>query len=206
MPESGVSGRGSTVVEVARPRLSFTVPESRPAYLTVGVLRLAGLCGVIVVIAMLPGRLTPTEAGWIGWSGLVVLGLAVSIPVAVGVHHLAARLPVTDAVLVVVRHAGLVVLGAAFFLFWTFVYLTLWWVHPEEAFRGLDATPRFADFFYYAVTTAFISPPDDIVAHSRGARSAAMIEMLTGLALLATYVSSFVDWRRPGDGDEATRR
>jgi hypothetical protein len=170
------------------------------------VLRLAGLCGVIVVIAMLPGRLTPTQAGWIGWSGVAVLGLAVSIPVAVGVHRLTARLPITDAVLVVVRHAGLVGLGAAFFLFWTFVYLTLWWVHPEEAFRGLDVPPRFADFFYYAVTTAFISPPDDIVAYSRGARSAAMIEMLTGLALLATYVSSFVDWGRQGEGDEATRR
>jgi hypothetical protein len=46
------------------------------------------------------------------------------------------------------------------------------------------------------VSTALISPPGDIVASSRGVRSATMIEMLTGFALLATYLSSFVDWRR----------
>src|SRR5262249_19218248 len=93
------------------------------------------------------------------------------------------------------RHAGLVGLGAAFFLFWTCIYLTLWWRHPETAFRGLDASPRFADFFYYAVSTAFISPPGDILAHSRGARSATMIEMLTGFALLPASPTSFADWR-----------
>jgi hypothetical protein len=36
-----------------------------------------------------------------------------------------------------------------------------------------------------------VSPPGDILAHSRGARSATMIEMLTGFALLATYLASF---------------
>ena len=55
---------------------------------------------------------------------------------------------------------------------------------------------RFADFFYYAVTTAFAAPPGDLLAHSRGVRSATMIEMLTALALLAAYLSSFVDWIR----------
>jgi hypothetical protein len=39
------------------------------------------------------------------------------------------------------------------------------------------------------------SPPGDVVAGSRGARSATMIEMLTLFALLATYLSSFVGWR-----------
>jgi hypothetical protein len=71
------------------------------------------------------------------------------------------------------------------------VYVALWAIHPHEAFRGLGPDPRFADFFYYAVSTAFVSPPGDIVAHSRGARSATMIEMLTGFALLATYLASF---------------
>ena len=66
----------------------------------------------------------------------------------------------------------------------------------HEAFTGLGPHPRFADFFYYAVTTAFISPPGDVLAHSRGARSATMIEMLTAFALLTTYLSSFVDWGR----------
>jgi hypothetical protein len=182
-------------------RARFPVPRlaARPSFVTIGSLRLAALCGVIVLIGMLPGRLTPAEAGWIGWTGLGALGLAVAVPFVVGTRRLMERLPLADAILVLVRYAGLVGLGAAFFLCWTFVYLTLWWRHPEEAFRGLAESPRFADFFYYAVTTAFISPPDDIVANSRGARSAAMIEMLTGLALLATYVSSFVDWGRRKD-------
>jgi hypothetical protein len=67
-------------------------------------------------------------------------------------------------------------------------------VHPTAAFTGLPQHPRFADFFYYAVSTAFISPPGDVLAHSRGARSATMIEMLTAFALLTAYLSSFVDW------------
>jgi hypothetical protein len=73
-----------------------------------------------------------------------------------------------------------------------------WAVHPEEAFNGLGpGEPRFADFFYYAVSTAFTSPPEGIAAGSRGARAATLIELLTAVALLTTYVSSFVDWR-PG--------
>ena len=86
--------------------------------------------------------------------------------------------------------------GLAFFLLWAFVYIAVWWAHPRAAFRGLDDHPRFADFFYTAVSTAFISPPGDLLAHSRGARSATMIEMLTAFALLTAYLSSFVDWRR----------
>ena len=62
---------------------------------------------------------------------------------------------------------------------------------------------RFADFFYTAVSTAFISPPGDILAHSRGARAATMIEMLTAFALITAYASSFVDWQRGrADADE----
>jgi len=64
----------------------------------------------------------------------------------------------------------------------------------DRPFTGLADKPRFADFFYYAVSTAFISPPGDVLAHSRGARSATMIEMLTAFALLTAYLSSFVDW------------
>ena len=62
--------------------------------------------------------------------------------------------------------------------------------------------PRFADFFYYAVSTAFTSPPEGIAAGSRGTRSATMIELFTAIALLGAYVSSFVDWQR-GDARRA---
>ena len=56
--------------------------------------------------------------------------------------------------------------------------LAVWWYHPAESFTGLvhqGQDPGFADFFYYAMMTAFISPPDDIIAASRGARSATLI-------------------------------
>jgi hypothetical protein len=124
------------------------------------------------------------------------------------VRRLATRLPLGQAVLVALRHAGLVGLGTVFFLFWTFLYVALWWRHPHEAFTGLAPAPRFADFFYYAVSTAFISPPGDILAHSRGARSATMIEMMSGFALLAAYLSSFVDWgaSRAAGGEPPARR
>jgi hypothetical protein len=149
---------------------------------------------------MIPGRLSATTAGWIALGGLVGIPLAIAVPFAASVQALARRLPLATATLRAVNHLGLVGLGAAFFLVWTFVYLSLWWRHPHEAFAGIGASPRFADFFYYAVSTAFISPPGDIVAHSRGARSATMIEMLTGFALLAVYLSSFVDWQRREQG------
>jgi hypothetical protein len=168
----------------------------RPSFLTIGSIRLVLLCGVIVGIGMIPGRLTPSSAGWIALAGLVGLPLAIAVPFLASVRALAQRLPLATAALRAIHQLGLVGLGAAFFLVWTFVYLSLWWRHPHEAFAGLGAAPRFADFFYYAVSTAFISPPGDILARSRGARSATMIEMLTGFALLAVYLSSFVDWQR----------
>ena len=101
----------------------------------------------------------------------------------------------TSAVLQLLRRTGLPLLALAFFLFWTFVYIGIWAVHPHAAFTGLGPRPRFADFFYTSVLTAFISPPGDIIAHSRGARAATMIEMLTAFALVTAYASSFVDWQ-----------
>jgi len=196
VPESP-SARLITVSFVpARPTLPGVRLAERPSFLTVGTIRLVLLCGVIVAIGMIPGRLTPYAAGWVALAGLVGLPVAIAIPFLASVRALARRLPVATAALRAINHLGLVGLGAAFFLVWTFVYLALWWRHPHEAFSGLAAAPRFADFFYYAVSTAFISPPGDILGHSRGVRSATMIEMLTGFALLAVYLSSFVDWQQ----------
>jgi hypothetical protein len=50
------------------------------------------------------------------------------------------------------------------------------------------------------VSTAFTSPPEGIVAGSRGVRSATMIELFTALALISVYLSSFVDWQRARSG------
>jgi hypothetical protein len=182
----------------------------RPGWLTNGVVNLAVLCVLIVLMGMLSPRLNRTDAGITFFVGLGVVALAASFFIG-AVRRLAQRFALlsdaraaADAALITLRWIGLPLLGLGFFLAWTLVYIGLWWAHPNAAFAGLAAAPRFADFFYYAVSTAFISPPGDIFAHSRGARSATMIEMLTGFGLLATYLSSFVDWRPgPATGEEA---
>jgi hypothetical protein len=198
-----------------RPRLGnralSEAAGNRPGWLTNGVVNLAVLCVLIVLVGMLSPRLSRTDAGITFFVGLGVFGIAASSFIG-ATRRLAQRFQLlsdaraaADAALLTLRWIGLPLLGLAFFLAWTLVYIGVWWTHPHDAFTGLGAAPRFADFFYYAVSTAFISPPGDIVAHSRGARSATMIEMLTGFGLLATYLSSFVDWR-PGTatGEEAS--
>lgn len=165
-------------------------------------LRLIILCGFIVAVAMLSPRLSPDAAGLVALIGAlgVVAGAVAFTILARSVQHLgdsSTGLRLAEALLVTLRRLGLPIMALGFFLLWTFVYLGVWWYHPETAFTGLvraGEDPRFADFFYYAVMTAFISPPNDIIAASRGARSATLIEMLTGLSLLATYLSSLVDW------------
>ncbi|MDX6524473.1 MAG: hypothetical protein QOI17_1986 [Gaiellales bacterium] len=181
-------------------RLQTSLEEARPGWLTAGAVRLAVLCAFIIAIEMLRPRLSPHSAGLVAIAGAVavVAGAAVFVGAA---RRLAAHLPflsgsqrLADAAVLQLRRIGLPLLGLLFFLFWTLVYLALWAVHPQDAFRGLGSQPRFADFFYYAVSTALISPPGDILAHSRGARAATMIEMLTGFGVLTAYLSSFVDF------------
>jgi hypothetical protein len=174
-----------------------------------GLWRLLVLCAFIVAIGMIRPRLDREAAGWaLLASGLVTAGAGIAF--AAATRRVAAHLPVVGgawravgAVQVVLRRTGLPLLGLGFFLLWTFVYVGLWWVHPEETFAGLPESPRFADFFYYAVMTALTSPPEDIVAASRGARSATMIEILTGIALLTTYLSSLLEARRASAWAEA---
>lgn len=188
------------------PRGPIAAVEHR---LPAGALRLAVLCLCVVAIGMIRPRLTSETAGWLVLScGLLTAGAAAAFLAAT--RRAAARLPLVrgslravEAVLLVVRRTGLPLLGLAFFLFWTFVYLALWWYAPQESFAGLPERPRFADFFYYAVMTALTSPPEDIVAASRGARSATMIEILTGIALLTTYLSSLLEARRARDREKA---
>jgi hypothetical protein len=178
----------------------------RPNWVTAGMLRLLALSVFIVLIGMISDRLSRHEA-WIVLIAAAAVAVGVALWFVLATRRLLARLPflerssrrATDTVLLLLRKLGLPMLGLAFFLLWTFVYLTLWAIHPQEAFKGLDAHPRFADFFYYAVSTAFTSPPEGIGAGSRGVKSATMIELLTAVALLSVYVSSFVDWRPPRD-------
>ncbi len=179
-------------------------------------IRLLVLCAFIVAVEMLRPHLSPHSAGVIAICGAlaVVGGAAVFVGAA---RRLSEHLPflsgsqrMADAVVLQLRRIGLPLLALLFFLLWTFVYLALWAIHPEEAFRGLGPDPRFADFFYYSVSTALISPPGDILAHSRGVRAATMIEMLTGFGVLTAYLSSFFDFGGdrppPAPADEGGER
>jgi hypothetical protein len=158
------------------------------------------LIGAIVAIEMIPVRLTVERAWWLFGVGLVApVVAAVSFGLlrrARGLVIFGSAARLTDSVTKGVRHVGLPLLGLAFFGFWTLVYTGLWAFNSAEAFGGVSERPRVADFFYYAVSTAFTSPPEGIVAGSRGVRSATMIELFTALALISLYLSSLVDWQR----------
>lgn len=182
----------------------------RANWLTAGTRHMLVLITAIVAIEMIPVRLTVGRAWWLFGVGLVapvVLGMLLALRGhAAGVRMLGSSVRLTDAVLAHARHIGLPLIGLAFFGFWTLLYTGLWAANPDEAFGGVGERPRLADFFYYAVSTAFTSPPEGIVAGSRGVRSATMIELFTALALISVYLSSFVDWQRTrarDDGAEA---
>jgi hypothetical protein len=199
-----------------RIRLESPVSAARlPAVIRGAGLRLLSVCLAVWVVGMLSPRVTPHEAGV-----TVVVGVAIVIGLVVllgaGTRRILRRLRIgfvdrgvaaAEALLVLVRSIGLLVLSLGFFLFWTLVYLGVWWWHPASAFTGLDPHPYFSEFFYYAVSTAFISPPGDILAHSRGARTATMVEIVTGAALISVYLASFVDLRAPtgATGDSEPR-
>ena len=170
--------------------------------LTAGLRHMLVLVAAIVAIEMLPLRLTERRA----WLLLAAGGIALAVTLLVAVSRRRTTVAVaTDAVLARVRLIGLPLLGLAFFSFWTLLYSGLWAFNPDEAFTGVGGRPRLADFFYYAVSTAFTAPPEGIAAGSRGVRSATMIELFTALALLSVYVGSFVDWHRAGSASEDAR-
>jgi hypothetical protein len=193
--------------------LRLPLAARRPGWLTGGAIRLAVLCGFIVAIDMLSPRLTRHRAGVLLVLGAIAVAVGAALAVAWGraaargiAHHvpgLSVGARRAGAVLALLRHTGLPLLGLAFFLVWTFVYLGMWWYNPPGSFSGLARLPRFADFFYYSVSTGLISPPGDIIATSRGARSATLVEMITGLALVTAYLSSFTDLLDRGGGDHA---
>ena len=167
--------------------------------------RLATLSAFVVAIEMIRFRLSHEGAWFVVGSGaaLVAAGAAVALGFTRRLEERLAIPGVSETFLLTLRRTGLPLLGLAFFLAWTLVYIAVWASHPQAAFVGLADKPRFADFFYYAVTTGLERAPSDLVAHSRGARSATMIEMLTAFALLTAYLASFVDWHRPADEPDA---
>lgn len=184
--------------------LSFQLASAQrmPGHLRAGGVRLLGACLAIWCLGMFSPKIdrdTAIGVLIVGWA-LILGGLLVLV---LGTQRVLARLDVpvlgagvarVAALVVALRRIGLVLLALLFFLFWTLIYIGVWRSHPEGAFHGLPKTPTFSDFFYYAVSTGFISPPGDIIAASKGARTATMIELLTGTAALAAYLGSFLDF------------
>jgi hypothetical protein len=195
---------------VRLPLVTQIQSDRLPAVMRGAGLRLLWVCLAVWVLGMLSPRVTPHQAAVIVFVGAgIVIGLAVLL--AAGTRRILRSLRIglvdrtvagAEALLVLVRRIGLLVLALGFFLSWTLVYLGVWWWHPASAFTGLGPHPYFSDFFYYAVSTGFISPPGDILAHSRGARTATMVEIVTGAALLSVYLASFVDLRPPSLGKD----
>jgi hypothetical protein len=191
--------------------LQLATMERLPGHMRAGAVRLLGACLAIWALGMLSPKIDRTAADVVliaGW-GLILAGVVVLV---LGTQRVLARLDVpllgpgvarAAALVVALRRVGIVLLALAFFLFWTLIYIGVWRWHPHGAFRGLPSTPTFSDFFYYAVSTGFISPPGDIIAASKGARTATMIELLTGTAALAAYLGSFLDF---GSGAAAAAR
>jgi hypothetical protein len=176
--------------------------ERLPGSVRSGGIRLLGACLAIWALGMLSPEIDRDRALVVivvGWA-VIAAGLLVLV---FGTQRVLQRLDVpllgagvarAAALIVALRRVGLVLLALAFFLFWTLIYIGVWRSSPEGAFKGLEATPTFSDFFYYSVSTGFVSPPGDIIAASKGARTATMIELLTGTAALAAYLGSFLDF------------
>jgi hypothetical protein len=182
--------------------LPLLAAERLPGKVRAGAIRLLIACLAIWGLGMLSPEIDRDRAIVVlivGW-GVILAGVLV---IMLGTQRLLHRLDVpllgagvarAAALILALRKIGLVLLALGFFLFWTLIYIGVWRAHPAGAFKGLPGTPRFSDFFYYSVSTAFVSPPGDITAASKGARTATMIELLTGTAALAAYLGSFLDF------------
>jgi hypothetical protein len=184
------------------PSLSMLAAERLPGHVRGGGLRLLGACLAIWALGMLSPQIDRGTADVVlivGWgaiaAALLVLGLGTQrVLQRLDVPLLGPGVARAAALVLALRRVGLVLLALGFFLFWTLIYIGVWRWHPSGAFHGLPQTPTFSDFFYYAVSTGFISPPGDTIAASKGARTATMIELLTGTAALAAYLGSFLDF------------
>jgi hypothetical protein len=128
-------------------RLKAAPLEGKPRWLTAGTIRLLLLCAFIVAVGMIRPRLTPHSAAIVLVVGGVVVVTAL-VAFLGATRRVAARLPlldrsqrIADALMLQVRRTGLPLLGLAFFLFWTFVYLGLWWFRPQGLRRAGRQSP-----------------------------------------------------------------
>jgi hypothetical protein len=122
--------------------------------------------------------------------------------VAVALPSLDRELHTFEAVLALVRQLGLALPALVFFCGWALIYALIWAHAPQAcsldltrpchgAFQGAGVRPTFGDFLYVSVNLAFANPPPDLLTHSRLAHMAATVEVISGVALVTLYATSF---------------
>jgi len=123
--------------------------------------------------------------------------------VLVDAPTLAAR-PVraAEAVGLIVRQTGVALPALVFFFGWALLYAALWLLDPgtcspdpaigcAHAFRGAGEDPTFGQFVYLAVNEAFANPPPDFLPASQLARTAATVEVLSGVLGVTVFAGAF---------------
>lgn len=102
---------------------------------------------------------------------------------------------------------GLLFPAVIFFLFWTLLFIAAWAWDPsvcpadpaipcQGAFAGLEESPTFGDFLYFAVNMAFANPVPDILATSRLTHTLVTLEVISGIALATLYAGAFFGFVR----------
>lgn len=121
-----------------------------------------------------------------------------------------------EAVGLVVRRTGVALPALVFFFGWALVYATIWLADPGtcvadpavacgSAFRGAGTDPTFGDFLYLSVNETFANPPPDLFPTSQLARTAATLQVLSGILGVTVFAGAFFGVRpaKPQPGADA---
>ncbi len=103
----------------------------------------------------------------------------------------------------VARVFGRTLIALAFFMTWALVYLLVWSLDAEEcvlnpekpcdgAYRGVGEETTVGDFLYFSVNAALVNMPPDLIAHSREAHTALLLELLSGVAVVTGFAARFL--------------
>ena len=161
----------------------------------VGAIFVLGLCAIGGFTALVTRVASRAAAG----RQIVLLGGRVRVDAPA----LATRpAQAAEAVGLVIRRAGIALPALLFFFGWALFYSCLWLIDPgtcspdpavacSHAFRGAGTNPTFGDFLYLSVNEAFANPPPDFLPASRLARTAATMEVLSGVLGVTVFAGAF---------------
>jgi len=149
-------------------------------------IRLGVLSAFVVLVGMVRSRMTHRDA-WIIFGVGVGLAATGAVLFAVGSRRLTERMSLdyrAAGILLLLRRTGLPLLGLAFFLVWTIVYVGLWAFDPVHSFAGLAPLPRFAAFC--DITDVFETKLESIRRYETMLRPVPHIRSLEAVEGLAT--------------------